>query len=61
MNLPGLTRFYYFILLVVSYQMFPDLTFWSLVLNAMKMWLNYSLCSVIGKSIFTYSLVNSNT
>lgn len=33
----------------------------STVQGAMKMWLNYSLCSVIGKSIFTFSLVNSNT
>lgn len=29
--------------------------------GAMKMWFECSLCSVIGKSIFTFSLVNSNT
>lgn len=57
MNLLGFIRSYQ----SVSYQTFPDATFWSLLLNAMKMWLTYSLCSVIGKSIFTYSLVNSNT
>lgn len=27
----------------------------------MKMWFECSLCSVIGMSIFTFSLVNSNT
>lgn len=29
--------------------------------GAMKMWFECSLCSVIGMSIFTLSLVNSNT
>lgn len=29
--------------------------------DAMKMWFECSLCSVTGKSISTFSLVNSNT